>query len=100
MKRSGKWFDWTCEATSKLIAMRRDGATFAQIGAALGVHSDTANNKYKEIIGKSYVGSSDVVKPPTQAMLERDRRLAAPPRDLTGALMGDPGVGFSALERR
>lgn len=32
-------------------------------------------------------------------LAERAARRAAPARDLTAALMGDPPVGFSALER-
>jgi hypothetical protein len=38
---------------------------------------------------------------PTSDLIElRDQRYAAPMRDLTALYMGDPPVGYSALERR
>jgi hypothetical protein len=37
---------------------------------------------------------------PPEVLDERERRAAALPRDLTGALQGDPPRGFSELDRR
>lgn len=39
-------------------------------------------------------------RPSKDALLERDRRYAAPVRDLTGLLLGDPRVGYAALDVR
>lgn len=39
-------------------------------------------------------------RPTPQMLADRDKRLALPPRDLTGAMFGDPPLGLSALERR
>lgn len=42
-----------------------------------------------------------VIFRPTPEMIDaRDARSNAGPRDLTGAIAGDPPVGYSALERR
>jgi hypothetical protein len=38
--------------------------------------------------------------PPSEALQERQARLAAHKRDLTGVLMGDPPRGFSEYDRR
>jgi hypothetical protein len=38
--------------------------------------------------------------PPSEALQERQARLAAHKRDLTGVLMGDPPQGFSEYDRR
>ncbi len=40
------------------------------------------------------------VRPTDEALRARDARLASAPRDLVGFIMGDPPVGFSALEQR
>lgn len=37
---------------------------------------------------------------PARCLIERDRRYAIAPRDLTAAFCGDPLPGYSALERR
>lgn len=39
-------------------------------------------------------------RPGEDILAERDRRASAPARNLTGAICGDPPVGFSALDRR
>jgi hypothetical protein len=44
-------------------------------------------------------GDRDPTPTPEQ-LARRDVRSAAPARDLTGALMGDPPLGYSALDRR
>jgi hypothetical protein len=40
------------------------------------------------------------VKPTDEALRLREARMASAPRDLTGLIMGDPPIGFSALEQR
>jgi hypothetical protein len=64
-------------------------------------------NHRKELDRKRYLPSMTALKPsgpavkaPVDVNAERDRRLAAPPRDLTGLMFGDPPLGFSALDRR
>jgi hypothetical protein len=37
---------------------------------------------------------------PADVLAAREARAAAPPRDLTGALQGDPPAAFSELDRR
>ena len=39
-------------------------------------------------------------RPSEEALKERDVRYATPFRDLTGFLLGDPPIGYSALDRR
>lgn len=43
---------------------------------------------------------STTISIPESVLLERDRRAQLAPRDLTGALMGDPPIGRSALDQR
>jgi len=38
-------------------------------------------------------------RPDEETLAERDRRYATPFRDLTGLLLGDPPVGYSAMDR-
>lgn len=37
---------------------------------------------------------------PREVIIDREARINAVPRDLTGLLLGDPPAGFSALDRR
>lgn len=39
------------------------------------------------------------VEPPVDLIVERELRRAAPARDLTGEIMHDPPLGYSALDR-
>lgn len=60
---------------------------------------DTKKNTARRAAMCSY-GERPADRPSIDLLLERDRRLALRPRDLTGVLMGDPPIGESALERR
>lgn len=51
---------------------------------------------YDEEFNRVWPGS----RPSDALIRERDRRAAAPSHDLVGALMGDPPIGFSALDKR
>lgn len=44
--------------------------------------------------------SGTPIRPSDRAVADMLARRSAPPRDLTGALMGDPPRGYSALDRR
>lgn len=44
-------------------------------------------------------GEFQFVAPPAGSFIERERRLGSGHRDLTGELMGDPRIGYSALDR-
>jgi hypothetical protein len=58
--------------------------------AGTRLHDITSLNLF---LGKSPRASEDILK-------NRDERLSAPFRDLTGFLLGDPRRGMSALDRK
>ena len=98
---------WTEDEIATLCAMRAAGATYAEISRALGRSRDSCEGKIKYMEEQAdrtnYTGNKDPENwiPVSQAQwLERERRLLAEPRDLVGALMGDPPRGYSALEQR
>jgi hypothetical protein len=94
-----KWSDGE-EAT--LRRMRDEGATRTSISAALGRSVSSIQAKIETMLRQTVGTAGDVtrVNVPESALVERARYLAAPPRDLTGFMLGDPPVGFSALERK
>ena len=97
---------WNEDETNKAQTMKRNGHTLDEIGKALG---RTANAVSRRL---SYFNLSVATKKqphnltgysmsvPADVLESREVRLAAPQRDLTGHLFGDPPVGYSALERR
>lgn len=51
-------------------------------------------------IKRTDIKANDLIVVPADRLELRERLYAAPYRDLTGYLLGDPPVGFSALDRR
>jgi hypothetical protein len=92
------WGHWSAEDLLLLRTRRREGVSFRKIAKEIGRKRDAVASKWHEISGEP--DTKPAVRPPSLAMVERDRRLAADCRDLTAALMGDPPVGYSALDRR
>jgi transposase-like protein len=95
---------WTPESIALLQQRLADGVSVTAIAKELGRERTIVRAKidYLQNFDRGRPGAGNVKAPvisPSQ-WEERDRRLAAPPRDLTGAMLGDPPVGFSALERR
>lgn len=94
------------------IQARFDGLSNEEIGIELDREGQAVTmffQRYRNVIstGKTLeqwradlraLPRPSVIDPRTLA--ERDRRVAAGPRDLTAAICGDPGLGRSALERR
>lgn len=99
---------WTKDESNLAARLRSEGIDDAEIGrrldrTAMSVHRHLYTREHPE---QSIVSMRDldlscaVISRPTPEMLEdRFRRQLMPTRDLTGALMGDPPVGLSALER-
>lgn len=96
MKTSRHWSD---EDEKLCRAMIDAGMTSEEAGLAVGRTARAVRNKMCSPKATK-VHSKSAVQPSSECLLERDRRRYASPRDLTAALMGDPPVGFSALERR
>lgn len=116
---------WDEERQEIALKMRKERCTYAEIGARLGctmwaVKSWFERSRLEEAERKARswarmervrerkrrvpVERSHDALPTEDEILrvieERDCRLACDPRDLTGALMGDPLPGYSELDRR
>ena len=119
---------WTDDMWATAQRMRGEGKTFPEIGDTFGFSSTRVkdkfwymnqtdeykqrrydlNNERRRAIRSDNPKLPFVRRPnpvPTQppdinTLIERNARLATPPRDLTAALCGDPRPGWSALERR
>jgi hypothetical protein len=93
---------WTADETATLQRMLGAGATWRQVATELGRSMQSIKGKIETVYKQSAGSAGDVrrIHVPETALVERDRYLAAPPRDLTGFMLGDPPVGFSALERK
>ena len=105
-KNSGK--DYTLQDLLTIETMYEAGKTYAEIAEALGrgvkgVKSRVAKFGHKAH-GKPFSGRARGAyyqhkPPPAEALQLRAARRAAPYRDLTAALMGDPPKGYSALDK-
>lgn len=93
---------WTEQDLSRAVAMRADGYTFKEIGQALGRSANATRNKMNEAgLRVSEQPKTHLVdfKPSPELLAARDYRLEMESRRSLGAvLMGDPPVGFSALD--
>lgn len=87
----------TDAAKEKIIELRARGLFLHQISVETGYTEGTISSFLRRREGRVTV---DAGAPPPWVIEERDQRLAAPPRDLTGMIFGDPPAGFSALEGR
>jgi hypothetical protein len=83
------------------LRMRRQGVTCTNIAIALGRNAAAVEAKLK-CCGKTPVNVpiAHRTEGPTGALEGQVERNAAYHRDLTGAICGDPPVGYSALDRK
>lgn len=118
---------WTYSEITRLHRLYEAGKSRAEMAADLGMDEERIRQRLQWEAQSSVIGVArkkrrmaqreitkneqrsprkffDMVtvgpKPTDHALEDRKARLAAMPRDLTGAFFGDPPVGFSALERR
>jgi len=123
MKRRG--IRWTAEENQLLDKLRKENRSIEEIAAQLGRTGSSVESRihwlaltpeqkvrrnlhiqdYRE--RQKYRGPTQqanraeaTTKPCPLVLAERDYRLSLAPRDLTAALMGDPAIGRSALDRR
>lgn len=92
---------WTEAEVTLLINLINEGSTFVAAGVRLGRGTVAVRKKWISL-GAEPVGSveADTVVVPEDRLADRARRRAAPQRTLIGAWVGDPPVGYSALDRR
>lgn len=114
---------WSDAEKATALRMKADGAKPVEIAAALGrteksvrakiytmqmnqaqrLRDNATRNarRYDSDQGRRAAGIGIAVSmaPDIDAIDERNRRIAAPHRDLTALLCGDPPLGFSALDR-
>jgi len=99
---------WTAEQVATLKKMRRESKSYADIATATGrtikavqvkvINMRNGRDQSARIHPDGRVLS--VNQPTEDVLIERNKRLALSPRDLTAAMFGDPLPGYSALERR
>jgi hypothetical protein len=96
-----KCMSWSMKEFQQALRMKRQGATCADIAVVLGRSTVAVEAKLK-YCGKARVNVSiaRLIEGPTSAIEEQVKRNAAHHRDLTGAICGDPPLGYSALDRK
>ena len=103
--------NWTTEEVQQAKTLYAEGQSVREIAIAMDRTVDSVRRKLVKLhapSGRSGRLESSFLHPradavqagrPTNEMLrERDIRNAAPVRDLTGLLLGDPPVGYAALD--
>jgi hypothetical protein len=95
-----KGVSWSIKELQQAVRMKRQGATCADIAVALGRSAAAVEAKFK-YWGKRRVNVpiAHLIERPTSTIEEQIKRNAARHRDLTGAICGDPPIGYSALDR-
>lgn len=96
---------WPEAEVARLFALRQvEGRDWGEIALALGRTESGVKSRFKYEIHSRAVKARSVpfVREPIPAsvLAEHGRRLAAPFRDLAGAVFGDPPFGYSALDSR
>jgi hypothetical protein len=98
---------WTDDELAKLKTMLNEGMSLRVASIKLGRGPQAAKKKLLEgrpnrrrVTDPSGVGYVSAMRAPEIVVERRRQYLAAPHRSLTAALMGDPPVGFSALDKR
>lgn len=114
---------WSPEDLETLKRLLREGKTHAQIACVLNISVERVKNRVcwdnlsgwqrekrlqannrRRLGGRTLTyrrsdNPTTASKPKPEVLEEAARRMSAP-RTLTGAIMGDPPIGYSALERR
>lgn len=114
------WTYWSAEDKATALQMRAEDKDAYEIAAAVKRtphavrmmlqkllmtpekrerYLQTERRRYRSRVPDRDADSMDP-RPTQTELMDRDRRYALSPRDLTAALMNDPPVGLSALERR
>lgn len=105
---------WSSDDESQLCFLSRKGITNEDLAARFGrtiygiksrlrllrmSPAERASREHQKVAHRLHEQPDRPVIP--QCVIDdRDHRSMLPPRDLTAALLGDPPVGYSALERR
>jgi hypothetical protein len=96
-----KGVSWSMKELQQALRMKRQGASCADIAVALGRSAAAVETKF-EYRGKTRVNVpiAPLIEGPTSVVEEQIKRNAAHHRDVTGAICGDPPIGYSALDRK
>jgi hypothetical protein len=90
---------WSMKELRAALRLKRKGATCADIAPVLGKTAAAIEAKLKRY-GKAPMLPVVRTRESAVGAAEAQTRRTACPRDLTGAICGDPPVGFSALDRK
>lgn len=88
---------FTDKDRAEMRRLRKQGASRSEVALRFGASKRAVDYAIYEHIGPI---KTEPVRVPASVLKERDHRLGLIPRDTTAVLMGDPPVGYSALERR
>lgn len=98
---------WTPQETELAKSLIEQGATNEMFLSLMGRTRRCAESRLRRvqdsfghIMASGHYAGDGNIKVPPEVWEDRNRRLMAQPRDLSGALFNDPPIGFSALERR
>jgi hypothetical protein len=96
-----KGASWSMKEIQQALRMKRQGVTCANIASVLGRTVAAIEAKLKGY-GKTAVNVSIARsgERPVSAAEGQIKRNVACHRDLTGAICGDPPLGYSALDRK
>lgn len=94
-----RWVAWTEKQKAKLAEMYDAGMSVEDISYEVGKTPAAVRCKI-ERLRYDRRAVPPIRQISTQVLDQQHHRLNAIPRDLTGLLLGDPPVGYSALERR
>lgn len=92
---------WTEAEVRRLVEMKNRGMSWREIGKALNRNYHSVSSKWVDMHSHGSGNSRQVlsVHVPECVIAEREKRLNAP-RTINALILGDPPIGFSALEGR
>lgn len=96
---------WPDLEKAELMRLRTiEGRDWAEIASQLKRSEAAVKSKFKYLQSEKLRQEPEAevtrTNVPKDVLAEQARRLSAMARDLTGSLLGDPPLGFSALDRR
>ena len=92
---------WSRAEIRTLLALIEGGAGVSAAARGLGRRPKPAKEGWNDLRPRRAAREEEApVKVPPELWAERERRLNAPQRTLIGACVGDPPLGYSALDRR
>ena len=90
----------TSEEKTNIANLRREGKSWREIAKTIGKPITVCHEAINGRLTVPKWDEDSAVLVPKSQIEERRARLAAPARDLTASIFGDPPVGYSAWDKR